>query len=112
MAWARKQRSTGATNIQEHDVLSFLTIVGCAAVACGFAAGVSNIVDVVKTRWQTSVLTKNTELSSTRKIAEVMFQQGGLASFTRGMGARILWMVPSVAISMSTFEWLKFHGFA
>lgn len=112
MAWARKQRSTGATNIQEHDVLSFLTIVGCAAVACGFAAGVSNIVDVVKTRWQTSVLTKNTELSSTRKIAEAMFQQGGLASFTRGMGARILWMVPSVAISMSTFEWLKFHGFA
>ncbi|KAF9385115.1 hypothetical protein CPB97_005122 [Podila verticillata] len=111
MAWTRKQR-TGAPNIQEQEMLSFLTIVGCAAVACGFAAGVSNIVDVVKTRWQTSVLTKNTELSSTRKIAEAMFQQGGLASFTRGMGARILWMVPSVAISMSTFEWFKFHGFA
>ncbi|KAF9211006.1 hypothetical protein BGZ59_008648 [Podila verticillata] len=111
MAWARKQR-TGAPDIQEHEMLSFLTIVGCAAVACGFAAGVSNIVDVVKTRWQTSILTKNTELSSTRKIAEAMFQQGGLASFTRGMGARILWMVPSVAISMSTFEWFKFHGFA
>ncbi|KAF9312787.1 hypothetical protein BG003_005945 [Podila horticola] len=115
MAWARqKQRSTGApvdTN-QDHETLSFMTIVGCAAVACGFAAGVSNIVDVVKTRWQTSVLTKSTELSSTRKIAEAMFKQGGLASFTRGMGARILWMVPSVTISMSTFEWLKLHGFA
>ncbi|KAF9296154.1 hypothetical protein BGZ74_010455 [Mortierella antarctica] len=115
MAWARQnQRGPGATmgTNQDHETLSFMTIVGCAAVACGFAAGVSNIVDVVKTRWQTSVLTKNTELSSTRKIAEAMFQQGGLASFTRGMGARILWMVPSVTISMSTFEWLKSHGFA
>ncbi|KAG0084569.1 hypothetical protein BGZ93_008210 [Podila epicladia] len=114
MAWARQKQRSGATmgSNQDHETLSFMTIVGCAAVACGFAAGVSNIVDVVKTRWQTSVLTKNTELSSTRKIAEAMFQQGGLISFTRGMGARILWMVPSVTISMSTFEWLKFNGFA
>ncbi|KAG0009561.1 hypothetical protein BGZ81_003313 [Podila clonocystis] len=114
MAWARqKQRGEAAVDTnQDHETLSFMTIVGCAAVACGFAAGVSNIVDVVKTRWQTSVLTKHKEFSSTRKIAEAMFQQGGLASFTRGMGARILWMVPSVTISMSTFEWLKLHGFA
>ncbi|KAG0376764.1 hypothetical protein BGX24_007267 [Mortierella sp. AD032] len=95
---------------QEH-VLPFFTIVGCAAVACGIAAGVSNIVDVVKTRWQTSILNTTEETSSTRRIATQLFRQGGLTSFTRGMGARIMWMVPSVAISMSTFEWLKAHGF-
>ncbi|KAG0348506.1 hypothetical protein BG004_005026 [Podila humilis] len=127
MAWKRRhqqqpqqQRREGNVKPLQHNnnnnndepPLSFMTIVGCAAVACGFAAGVSNIVDVVKTRWQTSILAKdNSELSSTRKIAQAMFKQGGLASFTRGMGARILWMVPSVTISMSTFEWLKLNGF-
>jgi solute carrier family 25 S-adenosylmethionine transporter 26 len=85
--------------------------MGCAAVACGIAAGISNIVDVVKTRWQTSILSTTEETSSTRRIATQLFRQGGLASFTRGMGARIMWMVPSVTISMSTFEWLKAHGF-
>ncbi|KAG0286728.1 hypothetical protein BGZ96_009215 [Linnemannia gamsii] len=95
----------------EEYVLPFFAIMGCAAVACGFAAGISNIVDVVKTRWQTSILSTTEETSSTRRIASQLFRQGGFASFTRGMGARIMWMVPSVTISMSTFEWLKAHGF-
>ncbi|GJJ68935.1 hypothetical protein EMPS_01281 [Entomortierella parvispora] len=101
------------------EVLPFTTIMGCAAVACGVAAGISNTVDVVKTRWQTSILVtskKNSgsghvdSLSSARRIARHMFQQGGLASFTQGMGARVLWMIPSVTISMSVFEWIKAHG--
>ncbi|KAG0219358.1 hypothetical protein BGX33_003289 [Mortierella sp. NVP41] len=105
------QRSQAKQDDREH-VLPFFTIVGCAAVACGIAAGISNIVDVVKTRWQTSILSTTDETSSTRRIATQLFRQGGFGSFTRGMGARIMWMVPSVTISMSTFEWLKAHGFA
>ncbi|KAG0044946.1 hypothetical protein BGZ83_009770 [Gryganskiella cystojenkinii] len=108
--------------LDEDETLPFMTIVGCAAVACGIAAGVSNVVDVVKTRWQTSsvVVTSKVKnqsvggvdsLSSARKIARHMFQQGGLRSFTQGMGARVLWMIPSVTISMSVFEWIKAHGF-
>ncbi|KAI1318555.1 hypothetical protein EDD11_006245 [Mortierella claussenii] len=97
---------------QREEALPFLTIVACAAVAAGIAGGISNIVDVVKTRWQISVLATTEENSSTGKIIQHMFRQGGLSSFTRGMGARILWMIPSVTISMSTFEWLKAHGFA
>ncbi|KAF9185273.1 hypothetical protein BGZ51_002748 [Haplosporangium sp. Z 767] len=111
MAW-RKIYRTDPNRIHVHeDTLPFLTIVACASVACGVAAGTSNMVDVVKTRWQTSILSTTKENSSTRMIASSLFRQGGLASFTRGMGARILWMMPSVAISMSLFEWFKAHGF-
>jgi len=117
MAWRRlhskkRDRQSLAGQDSQEYVLPFFTIVGCAAVACGIAAGISNIVDVVKTRWQTSILNATEETSSTKRIATQLFRQGGLVSFTRGMGARIMWMVPSVAISMSTFEWLKAHGFA
>ncbi|KAF9141198.1 hypothetical protein BG015_001362 [Linnemannia schmuckeri] len=118
MAWRNlhsskqdKQRRLAGQGTQEEHVLPFFEIMGCAAVACGIAAGISNIVDVVKTRWQTSILSTTEETSSTRRIATQLFRQGGFASFTRGMGARIMWMVPSVTISMSTFEWLKAHGF-
>ena len=138
MAWQRMagaRRSRGghghdggddALSLTTDEVLPFTTIMGCAAVACGIAAGISNTVDVVKTRWQTSILSvtsnkKNSSggqnsphssesLSSARRIARHMFQQGGLASFAQGMGARVLWMIPSVTISMSVFEWIKAHG--
>ncbi|KAG0211861.1 hypothetical protein BGX28_007316 [Mortierella sp. GBA30] len=116
MAWQQRQRHLrtvkNATSQQDEDVLPFMTIVACAAVACGVAAAVSNTVDVVKTRWQTSILATTEATSSTSRIASQLFRQGGLAGFTRGMGARILWMIPSVTISMSLFEWLKAHGFA
>ncbi|OAQ24210.1 mitochondrial carrier [Linnemannia elongata AG-77] len=117
MAWRKlhsskqdKRNRLVGPDAQEEHVLPFFAIMGCAAVACGIAAGISNIVDVVKTRWQTSILSTTEDTSSTKRIATQLFRQGGFASFTRGMGARIMWMVPSVTISMSTFEWLKAHG--
>ncbi|KAF9285835.1 hypothetical protein BGZ68_003535 [Mortierella alpina] len=113
MAWRQRQQRPlvdNALHQQPEEVLPFMTIVGCAAVACGIAAAASNTVDVVKTRWQTSILTTTEATSSSRRIATQLFHQGGLASFTKGMGARILWMIPSVTISMSLFEWFKAHG--
>ncbi|CAO3571825.1 unnamed protein product [Mortierella alpina] len=115
MAWRQRLQRPGSDNTphqQPGEVLPFMTIVGCAAVACGIAAAASNTVDVVKTRWQTSILTTTEATSSSRRIATQLFRQGGLASFTKGMGARILWMIPSVTISMSLFEWFKAHGLA
>ncbi|KAF9979006.1 hypothetical protein BGZ65_006765 [Modicella reniformis] len=114
MAWRQRQRHSHGFNGtgQHRDTLPFWTIMTCAAVAAGIAGGVSNIVDVVKSRWQISVLATTEENSSTRRIIQHMLSQDGLASFTRGIGARILWMIPSVTISMSIFEWFKAHGFA
>ncbi|KAF9948479.1 hypothetical protein BGZ72_009625 [Mortierella alpina] len=116
MAWRQRQQHPRLDNSpnrqQPGEVLPFMTIVGCAAVACGIAAAASNTVDVVKTRWQTSILTTTEATSSSRRIATQLFRQGGLAGFTKGMAARILWMIPSVTISMSLFEWFKAHGIA
>ncbi|KAF9570430.1 hypothetical protein EC968_001829 [Mortierella alpina] len=115
MAWRQRQQPPRLDSTPQHQpaqVLPFMTIVGCAAVACGIAAAASNTVDVVKTRWQTSILTTTDTTSSSRRIATQLFRQGGLAGFTKGMGARILWMIPSVTISMSLFEWFKAYGLA
>ncbi|KAF9116603.1 hypothetical protein BGX27_001012 [Mortierella sp. AM989] len=110
LAWQRRRVKT-PSNVKNGETLPFLTIASCAALATGIAGGASNVVDVVKTRWQISVLATTEENSSTRKIVSHMFRQGGLTSFTQGMGARVLWMIPSVTISMSTYEWLKANGF-
>ncbi|KAF9359250.1 hypothetical protein BGX26_012780 [Mortierella sp. AD094] len=109
---ARQRRGRNSSdNVKSDNALPFFTVALCAAVATGIAGGVSNIVDVVKTRWQISVLATTEENSSTGRIVSNMFRHGGLASFTQGMGARVLWMIPSVTISMSMYEWLKAHGF-
>ncbi|KAF9170757.1 hypothetical protein BGX21_008355 [Mortierella sp. AD011] len=109
---ARQRRGRNPSdNIESDDALPFFTVALCAAVSTGIAGGVSNIVDVVKTRWQVSVLATTEENSSTARIVSNMFRRGGLASFTQGMAARVLWMIPSVTISMSVYEWLKAHGF-
>ena len=36
--------------------------------------------------------------------------EGGAKVFVRGMGMRIMWMVPAAAISMTTYEILKERG--
>ncbi|GET01803.1 mitochondrial substrate carrier family protein [Rhizophagus clarus] len=74
-----------------------------SAIACSIAGSISNILDIIKTRWQVS-FSKETPL----KIMKNMYKnEGGLRAFTRGMGARVLWMVPSSSISMTIYEILK-----
>ncbi|KAI7822606.1 mitochondrial carrier domain-containing protein [Gamsiella multidivaricata] len=112
MAWRRRHTAIPLSIAKQHEETPpFPTIVACAAVAAGIAGGVSNIVDVVKTRWQISVLATTEENASAGRIIRHMLRQGGFTSFTRGMGARVLWMIPSVTISMSMFEYLKANGF-
>jgi solute carrier family 25 iron transporter 28/37 len=42
------------------------------------------------------------------EIMKTMYRnEGGLRAFTKGMGARVLWMVPSSSVSMTIYEVLK-----
>ncbi|PKY60772.1 mitochondrial carrier [Rhizophagus irregularis] len=74
-----------------------------SAAACSIAGSISNVLDIIKTRWQVS-FSKETPL----EIMKNMYKnEGGLRAFTKGMGARVLWMVPSSSISMTIYEILK-----
>ncbi|KAG0229480.1 hypothetical protein BGW42_001570 [Actinomortierella wolfii] len=101
----RRTKYPRSTEDPRHP-LPFLTVAASAAVSCAIAASVSNVIDVVKTRWQVSVLAQD-QLSVSQIVRHMLKQEGGLLSFTRGMGARVLWMVPGTTISMSIFEFLK-----
>ncbi|KAL1921501.1 uncharacterized protein VTP21DRAFT_11217 [Calcarisporiella thermophila] len=122
----------------EAQALPFHMYLACSAVSCAFASSVSNVLDVVKTRWQVMTSSHTSsysplplELHSTpdsgsppatpsghgrpeegRTVREVvvrMWRQEGWRGFTRGMLVRALWMVPSVTVSMTCFEMLKNH---
>ncbi|KAJ1651383.1 hypothetical protein IWQ61_008040 [Dispira simplex] len=104
--------------------LPFYGYLGCAATACALSASVSNVFDVIKTLWQVQqsksepirlqdgVTTlggrSNVSSPTVRQLMLTMWRtDGGYRAFTRGMLARVLWMMPSVTISMTVYELLK-----
>ncbi|CAG8650615.1 17718_t:CDS:2 [Funneliformis caledonium] len=81
-----------------------------SAIACTIAGSVSNVLDIVKTRWQVSYGKEvdGVNAKSPLEIMKNMYRnEGGLRAFTKGMGARVIWMVPSASISMTLYEILK-----
>ncbi|CAI2170827.1 17034_t:CDS:2 [Funneliformis geosporum] len=81
-----------------------------SAIACTIAGSFSNMLDIVKTRWQVS-FSKDIDgvnAKSPLDIIKNMYRnEGGLRAFNKGMGARVIWMVPSASISMTLYEILK-----
>ncbi|RHZ71859.1 hypothetical protein Glove_251g37 [Diversispora epigaea] len=101
-------------NDNYNNDLAFTSYILYSGFACAIAASISNILDVVKTRWQVSFSynitgdINNLNLNSPKEIIKNMYyNEGGLKAFTKGMGARVMWMVPASAISMTVFETLK-----
>ena len=84
--------------------LSFSDYLLCSSISGGIAAAVSNIVDVVKTRVQVQG-----DSSALLIIRSMWTLESGPMAFTKGMGARMLWVTPSVAISMTLYETFKSH---
>ncbi|KAJ1979699.1 hypothetical protein H4R33_005654 [Dimargaris cristalligena] len=112
--------------------LPFYGYLTCASMACVLSASISNIFDVVKTKWQvnqvlgdrvsgstvspsSSAASSQAHRQAPRRVRELMRymwrHEGGYRAFSRGMLARVIWMTPSVTISMTTYEWLKHHMF-
>ncbi|RKP34907.1 mitochondrial carrier domain-containing protein, partial [Dimargaris cristalligena] len=83
--------------------LPFYGYLTCASMACVLSASISNIFDVVKTKWQVN------QILGDRLMRYMWRHEGGYRAFSRGMLARVIWMTPSVTISMTTYEWLKHH---
>ena len=96
--WMSLQKSEAE---METEPLPFGAYLLCSSTSGALAAGVSNIFDGVKTRIQ---------IGGDRPwtlIKDMWKTEGGMKAFTKGMGARILWITPSVTISMTFYETLK-----
>ncbi|KAJ3148338.1 hypothetical protein HK101_002153, partial [Irineochytrium annulatum] len=86
---------------QQAGVTPFPIYLLSSGAAGALAGGLSNVLDVVKTRVQVTG-------GRVWVVARRMYiEEGGLRAFTRGMTARVLWLAPSVTISMTAFEVLK-----
>ncbi|KAF7724686.1 hypothetical protein EC973_000794 [Apophysomyces ossiformis] len=86
---------------------SMLTYAASASGAGIVAIFISTPLDIIKTRWQVSA-----EEPAFRKgpitIARQMWtKEGGPRAFSRGLGARIVWGIPTTVLSMTIFELLK-----
>lgn len=95
------------------------TVAACAGTAGGFAAACTTPLDVIKTRLQTqgdrhsqtqvSGFRAAPAYSGTWHAAQSIWAKERFRGFFRGISARVLWIMPSTAITMSTFEFLKFY---
>ncbi|KAI9097175.1 mitochondrial carrier domain-containing protein [Phlyctochytrium arcticum] len=97
----RHSKSTIGSTQAEH--LPLATYLVCSASAGALAGAVSNATDIVKTRVQAG----KGRQGAMSVISQMWKNEGKWRAFGRGLGARVLWVAPTVTISMSVYEILK-----
>jgi hypothetical protein len=75
--------------------------ITCSSISGAIAGAISNPLDVIKTRVQ---IASN---KNTKQVIQQLYQESGISGFSKGMGARILWIAPSMSLSITIFEMLK-----
>lgn len=79
-------------------------------IAGGIAAALTNPLDCVKTALQTRGISQNEAMRHATgfvSAARVLYLQGGVGAFMRGWKPRIIFNVPSTAISWTAYEMAK-----
>lgn len=79
-------------------------------IAGGIAAALTNPLDCIKTALQTKGISNNANLRNVtgfKSAARALIREGGMAAFTRGLKPRIIFNVPSTAISWTAYEMAK-----
>ena len=88
-----------AFHLDQHELFYYAL---CSGIAGAIAAFLSNIMDVIKTRWQVQ-----TTHSSIWVLIREMWQEDKWRTFLQGAEARVLWAIPNVVISFTVYEILK-----
>jgi len=83
---------------------SYLLSGACAG---GVAAALTNPLDVLKTRLQTQAALGTLRYSGFLHAVRTIFQEEGVRGFTRGIGARIVYITPAAAIIFASYEQYK-----
>lgn len=84
--------------------------------ACALSVVLTNPVDIVQTRWQTSggKITseglKESREGTLKDIVKHLWQSSGPKGFMRGVGIRIFYAVPANSIGMTSYEIFKKYG--
>lgn len=94
-------RLSGAESVEK---LSVQYELGSSFVSSAFAAGVTNPMDVIKTRLQ--VQGKNKQYSGAWDAAKKIYSHEGARGFTSGITSRMLWVAPSATIMFTTYDQL------
>lgn len=79
-------------------------------IAGGIAAALTNPFDCIKTALQTRGISNIEQIRNSNgfsSTAKVLYKQGGLSAFKRGLKPRIIFNVPSTAISWTAYEMAK-----
>ncbi|ORX56328.1 mitochondrial carrier [Hesseltinella vesiculosa] len=89
--------------------LPWTRYVACSSIASLVSSGLSAPLDVIKTRWQVSSSEQGKSFRvGPVAIAKHMWKyEGRWRGFTKGLLARLIWAMPTTAISMTVFESLK-----
>ena len=85
-----------------------LTHVVSGAVAGGTAAFVTNPLDVCRTLLNTQQHNQSTVVRGLREALLAVYRVDGWRTFFRGVTARVLYQMPSTAISWSVYEFFKY----
>ncbi|EGW32873.1 uncharacterized protein SPAPADRAFT_60218 [Spathaspora passalidarum NRRL Y-27907] len=79
-------------------------------IAGGIAAALTTPLDCIKTALQTRGISQHEHLrhiDGFKSAARALYKQGGIGAFSRGLKPRIIFNVPSTAISWTAYEMAK-----
>mmetsp|Transcript_229 Transcript_229/g.440 ORF Transcript_229/g.440 Transcript_229/m.440 type:complete len:437 (-) Transcript_229:347-1657(-) len=101
---AGKRRSKGLEDLSEEDSLKLSGLEGAVlgAIAGSFSAGVTTPLDVIKTRMMTAATS-----TTVWQISQDIVKNEGLGGLLHGLGPRVIYVGPSVAIFFMTYEIVK-----
>lgn len=110
--------SPGPRKAQEHPILSTTTLwyTACSMGACALSVILTNPVDIVQTRWQTSggKITsdglKESREGTLKDVFKHLWETSGPRGFMRGVGVRIMYAIPANALGMTAYEIFKKFG--